>query len=144
VEPFKFWRCDKCGEPVGHADGYVIWGNYGQPDFEFRIVHQKVCDDKGFQSSMPLADFIGPDGLVKLTSMLSYGLHTKDAGRDVRSSHPLPDLDAWVDFVRRVQVPLYEQVRMLYLQPETRDDFSDAAESYPYLQKSITYLISGG
>lgn len=141
MKPFQFWRCDTCGEPVALEEGYVIWGREGKPATDFRIIHKSVCDDDSLISSLPLADFVGADGLAQLTAMLSYGMLTKDSGVTSRSEHDLPDLDAWVDFVRRVQIPHYEQVRLLYLQSETREALSDAGEVYPYLQRSIESLM---
>ena len=141
MEPFQFWRCDECGEPVTVKEGYVIWGRRDDPNGEFRIIHQRVCDDRSMTSSLPLADFLGADGLVKLTSMLSYGLLTYDTGITPRSEHRLPNIDAWVDLVRRVQVPHYEQVTLLYTQPEVRERFSDSNETYPYLQRTIATMM---
>ena len=143
MEPFQFWCCDECGDPVGVADGYVIWGKYGSPDFEFRIIHKGVCDDSSMNSSLPLTDFLGPDGLVTLTSMLSYGPVANGEEVEPRSTYPMPNLDAWVDFLRRMQVPNYEQVRLLYRSHESRERFSDCTESYPYLQKSIASILAG-
>lgn len=142
-QPLTQWQCDVCRRPVDIKDGYVVWSRYGKPHFEYRIIHKKRCDTDGkkFLSSLPLADLMGPDGLVKLTSWLSFGLADVAQEKQTRESgaadYPLPPLDPWVDLVRRLHVPHYEETRRLFLLPEVWDDISDCTESYPYLQDSM-------
>jgi hypothetical protein len=103
----------------------------------FRIIHQARCDDDRYRMSQELAGFLGPDGLVNVLSYLSVG-----PVMVARPTRPLvKDWDNFVDFVRRVQVPGYEQARQLYGLAEVRERFSDAHEYAPYVQEEIEALL---
>jgi hypothetical protein len=131
------WTCDRCGEAINDvAKGYVVWDRRDDGPEGFRIIHQGRCDDKAYRSSMPLDEFLGVDGLNYLLSFLSLGPLRSGAGeRPV-----VRDIDAFVDFVRRVQLPGYEAVRHLYRDPAVQRDYSDANEHYPYSQEAIAAL----
>lgn len=138
VQPLSKWRCDACGEWVTAGDGYVIWNRRDGTDPSMRIIHQNKCDDDEYTHSNALSDFLGADGLAKLTAMLSYGLvHTESNGSSVPSSR-LPSLDHWVDFVRRVQIPFYEKSRSYLASSRAAEDLSDANEVSPYIQSNLT------
>lgn len=138
-QPLTRWKCDRCGEWIeGAASGYVIWGAHGHDNAAFEIIHQGKCDDRTKTHSAALGDFLGSDGLAYLTSLLSYGVVKNGMG--VTSSDPLRrvhDIDQFVDFMRRVQVPFYEEARPYLLSPEAREHLSDANEVYPYLQEHL-------
>lgn len=89
---------------------------------------------------MPLASFLGPDGLSYALSFLSVGplLLSERGGA---TSSPVRDADAYVDFVRRVQIPGYEQARARYRDSDVQEDYSDANESLPYRQDTITRIL---
>ncbi|MDT3678901.1 MAG: hypothetical protein ROZ64_08705 [Burkholderiaceae bacterium] len=138
--PLTRWYCDTCEEQIEKAeDGYVVWKN---PDshgpHSFKIIHQRRCDPKRHHFSQALADFLGPDGLAHATTLLSVGTVMKRRG--IKSSAP-GDVDAWVDFVRRLQLPYYEEARRCFKDPEYRDDMSDANEVLSYLERSLKDTI---
>lgn len=139
------WRCDKCGGSVTVEEGYVNWEHENPSRKEIRIIHQARCDDGAYNSSAALADFLGPDGLVKLTAMLSSGTLVAHRYEDSASvpAEFLPNLDIWVDFVRRVQIPYYEEARELMRDAELREYLSDSNEVAPYLQRSLKQIIDG-
>ena len=137
-KPLQAWQCDECGGSVGVADGRVVWGQYTDPDFQFKLVHQDRCDDHQKDSSLPLKSFLGSDGLIALTCMLSYGLmHWSQTKRHFGDS---PPLDIWVDFVRRMQVPYYEESRDAFRTPATWDCHAAWNEVAPYLQANLERL----
>jgi hypothetical protein len=134
--PLTQWKCDKCGETVTAANGYVIWNGTGSPS-NFKIIHQGRCDDKSVPYSQPLKDFLGPNGLAHITSMMSYG--PVSAGQGVPKT---PHADDYIDFLRRVQLPFYEEARAAFADRDVREDLSDANQTYPYLQEVMKRLAS--
>lgn len=134
------WICDHCGDVIDTpAAGYVLWDRRDDGPEGYRVIHQGRCDDKIYRNSMPLDSFLGPDGLTYLLSFLSLGPVKHGLGDD--SSPTVRDMDAFVDFVRRVQIAGYEQAREHYRDPDVLDRYSDANEHYPYRQEVIDDLL---
>lgn len=134
------WTCDVCGADTVDADnGYLIWEDaVNDGPWDFKIIHRDTCDRQSMGSSA-LDRMLGPDGLVHLTAWLSLGPIKAAMGQ----GKPVPprDLDEFVDLVRRLHVPGYEQARERYRAPDVQEDYADAGESLPYLQESIAHLI---
>lgn len=134
------WYCDVCGETIQNSnDGYVIWKT--QPNaHDFKIIHQVKCDLKGdYSASAALDDFLGDDGLAYLLTQLSCGLVAKNIGRP--SHCDITDFDEYVDFIRRVQTPLYEEARRHFSKLNLLSDYSDANELLPYTQSELQHII---
>jgi hypothetical protein len=131
------WICDKCGEIIKTAsEGYVLWDSNEQlKSYGFIIVHQKKCDDRTKTNSMPLEDFLGNRGLTYLTSMLSIGPIKKNIGQG--NSCSIKDMDEFVDFFRRVQIPYYEQARIHFSTAEFLNEHHDDNEVGPYLSSQL-------
>ena len=140
LKPLEQWYCDKCGEIIeNYQNGYVIWKqdeNY--KDYDFKIIHKSKCDDKNFRSSASLSDFLGKRGLVNLTSMLSIGTIKINLGQ---KGGKVRDLDEFIDFFRRVQLPFYEEARQKFNKHEILDMMSDANEIFPYLEEQLKDII---
>lgn len=136
------WYCDVCGEKILKAeDGYVVWkDDEHHKSHSFRVIHQKKCDtDKSFRLSAALSDFLGHDGLAYCLSFLSLGsLKQAHGERHARVS----DLDGFVDFVRRMQTPNYEEARRRFSDQRVLDDNSDSNEVGPYMQKQLLNLLN--
>ena len=135
-EPLKRWRCDGCGKWIESADkGYVRWltGSGGAGDF--KVVHQGDCDDGEAPYAMALPEFLGPDGLARLTALLSPG----PLKRGVSAAHAV-NLDQWVDLVRRLQLPFYEEARERLHQSSTAKEHAGWDESAPYLRAHLQSL----
>ena len=121
VEPLTRWECDECGGPVTVKDGYVVWADKEGVDHRFRIIHQTICDDNNrYLSSLPLSDFLGADGLSKLMSFMSYGPLDDTPGEEI-IPHRIKDVNLFVDFLRRVQVPYYEEARRWFSDGDERE-----------------------
>lgn len=134
------WICDHCGDTIENpADGYVLWDRRQAGPEGYRIIHQGRCDDSSYRSSMPLESFLGADGLTYLLSFLSVGPIRRALGD--QSSSAVRDIDSFVDFVRRVQIPGYEQARPHYADPDVQARYSDATEHFPYRQEAIDELL---
>lgn len=133
MQAFTRWKCDTCGQWIEGADkGYVVWGDKDGAATGFRVIHNGKCDDGALGKSAALGDFLGTDGLAKLTSLMSYGIARR------RQEQPkIHDMDQFTDFFRRMQLPLYEEARDYLKSPEGREEYSDASEVLPYLQRSL-------
>jgi hypothetical protein len=100
--------------------------------YDFRIVHgsrDRSCDPgagQGFVANLPLHRFLGPDGLTMMLSWLSVGPLKGGGGSRIA------DADQFVHFVRRVQIPYYEQAWPHLTTPEAHDLVGDANEYRPY------------
>ena len=137
-QPFTKWYCDVCGESIeAAANGYVIWKPVD--DHGFKIVHKKRCDQRDHISSKALPEFLGPEGLTYLLSKLSIGPILQDV--DGAALHRRPNLDEYVDFTRRVQIPYYEEARRLFGTQRVMDDFHDANEHMPYWPDRLKRMI---
>jgi hypothetical protein len=130
------WFCDTCdGQVTDPADGLVIWrdpsqGGGGRAFHDFKIVHKGRCDpqvEAGYTLSLGLGRFTGPDGLTLLLSWLSAG-PLQGGGRPRIAPQ---DLDSYVDLVRRVQVPGYEQARRRFGDPGVRKRYAASDETLP-------------
>lgn len=139
--PLTQWTCDTCGDPVVEAEGYVIWRDTDHKAHDFRIIHQTRCDDKDLQSSLPLADLVGPAGLAKLLSFLSYGRLDQLKETGARPNR-IGDIDEFVDLIRRVQTPFYEQARPLFSLAEVQESMADWNEVAPYLPNELERLVA--
>jgi hypothetical protein len=134
----KSWICDVCQQPIDSVEsGYVIWKSSfnGGKERDFKIIHQSDCDLDDHDCSSALRDFLGLDGLNLLLSHLSPGPVRKHFESAPRAD--IPDLDEFVDFIRRVQFPYYDQARRLFNHPKFLDDFYDAGELNPYRPETL-------
>lgn len=152
--PLQAWLCDVCGELVtGHPNnGLVVWRtdrtDGGFRDYDFKIVHKTIdsdpdprrCDPgsaQGYHSSLDLESFLGSDGLAMLLSWLSVGPLKGGGGPRVTN------VDEFVDFVRRVQTPYYEEARSRFDEEKTHHWLDDANEYYPYLPETLSRIANG-
>jgi hypothetical protein len=147
----RTWTCDTCGELVTSArnDGLVVWcSNDALQYFGFKIVHKtmksdpepKRCDPggaEGYTISLDLERFLGASGLAMMLSWLSAGPLKGDGGIQVA------DMDEYVDLVRRVQTPYYEEARPRFGDEKTRHWLGDANEYYPYLPEMLQRIAEG-
>jgi hypothetical protein len=142
TKPLTAWFCDVCGETVDAENGYVVWKtDENLKSHYFKIIHQDRCDPDGdYHSSAALKDFLGEDGLAYLLSHLSVGPIILRRNR--KSLCDVADIDEYVDFIRRVQTPYYEEARQKFSDSEVREDFSDANEVSPYLPQNLKRIAS--
>ncbi|WP_156523474.1 hypothetical protein [Dietzia sp. 111N12-1] len=137
------WTCDTCGETIdGPEQGIVAWGHSPADEFavdRFVIVHRlsvrPSCDPDGNTSSMELAHMVGDQGFAILLSFLSVGPIRGGGGQKITN------FDNYVDTVRRLQVPGYEQARSKFGSQEVADEFGDATEYSPYLPETLEKII---
>ena len=120
MEPLKEWICDTCGGVIQSPEqGWLEWlkleadnGSYLASGF--RIVHhflyspnkksKEGCYQHGpIAASMHLNEYTGADGLNYLLEMLRGG----GSGREIA----VANLDEFIEIVRRLQIPHYEEAR---------------------------------
>lgn len=140
-EPLTKWYCDVCGEVIEDAGkGYVIWEqSSNMKDHGFKIIHQTKCDLREYRSSFALGDFIGSDGLAYLLTFLSPGVIKRRLGEKPHCY--IEDMDEFVDFVRQVQTPYYEEARRLFGNSDLLEDHDDDNQLGPYTQSSLRTII---
>jgi hypothetical protein len=146
--PVGPWYCDVCDDLITDpADGYVVWGRDGGDDGDWRdrdylIIHTGRCDPKGLEypASLPLTAFMEVDGLTRLLSDLSIG-PLKLAGDDSRNTSHVENLNDFVDLVRRVQIPQYEEARRRFGESTVQDLTADWNETLPYTQEGLTRIL---
>ena len=137
------WYCDVCGDQIATAeDGYVIWKVDEQHlDHGFLVVHNGKCDNGQYPSSIALPELVGPDGLSHLMAFLSHG--PLRANPDHPTKPRVANIDQFVDLVRRLHVPHYEEARGHFDNNGVRDAMSDANEYYPYIGKVMQKIAAG-
>lgn len=133
IPPLTQWWCDKCGEIIESSkDAIVLFDS----DRTFmHIVHQVRCDDNSINSCHHLRVYLGLEGMNWLLSDLSVGpVMSEDC---VRRECSVKDMDVFVDFFRRVQVPYYEEARRKFRNESIRYYLEGANEASPYTQSSL-------
>lgn len=139
------WVCDICGDQITTpGTALVIWReSKDRPMYDFEIIHKNVdnwrCWDraeaKGYRASYELGWCLGVDGLTVLLSWLSRG--PVDGG-----GHPdvaIEDLDGYVDLVRRLQIPHYEQARRRFRDQDVYEKLVGVNREYPYTQDNLRW-----
>jgi hypothetical protein len=137
-QPLTRWYCDVCGEPIERLkDGHLIWkaDAPSYKDHSFKIVHQRSCDLKDHEHSSPLSELVGVDGLANLLALVSLGPLKRSSIMGIK------DMNEWVDVVRRLQTPHYEEARRRFNVPELMDAYADSNAVAPYLQRSLISML---
>ncbi len=138
--PLSTWYCDVCRSSItDFKKGYVIWKSADEGYYGFKIIHQRNCDQKDHTASAALEDFLGARGLSYCMSFLSLGPVILNNGS--KGYCKVRDFDEFADFVRRVQVPYYEQARRLFSNNSLLADYSDTNELYPYIPENLQNII---
>lgn len=141
TKPLTQWYCDVCGGLIKNVkDGYVVWDTDKEGKVTvIKVIHQSKCDDDSLPNSTALEDFLGTDGLSHLLSLMSAGPIINN-GKN-RYKKGFADIDVFVDLVRRLHVPNYEEARRRFSDSELRSDYYDANEIAPYLQRDLVHII---
>lgn len=142
--PLGQWYCDSCGKVISSPDdGLLEWyqdslGNHERgKDKGFRIVHNddKCAYDsrkmylKGKSTSdSHLESFIGPDGLSEL--LVFIGLDKVE------------DSSEFVDIIRRLHTPYYEEARKYHSIAEQDGYFEGENPLTRYLTETSEYILS--
>ena len=135
--PLKQWVCDSCGAVIEKPeDAWFEWYLDRNTSLEtgFRIVHANYpsCryDDRQLEQEnkslldLPFSAVIWPDGLGALLYLTE---HTSFA-----------DIKEFIDIVRRLHIPYYEEARQYWKQAE-KDGLLDGSE---YTTRALLSIIN--
>ena len=141
-QPLTKWYCDVCGNIIEDiSEGYVIWKKTKElKSHGFKIVHKTKCDLKDHVASNELKKFLGDKGLAYLLSKLSLGPIMGHINQESRCG--VNDFDEFVDFIRRLQTPYYEQARRHFSNRDVLDEYCDSNEYLPYLPEELKDIIT--
>ncbi|MBS3182407.1 hypothetical protein [Leucobacter manosquensis] len=135
------WYCDACHEEIYDLlDALVTWRiTDAHKASGFAITHQGPCDIDANELSLELTEFLGEDGLERLLALLSHGpfLNTAEQPK-------IADMDAFVDFFRRLQTPGYEEARLYFDHPTVKQQVSEANGYAPYTRRCLEWIIDTG
>ena len=141
-EPLTNWFCDRCGEVIENIDaGHVVWRrDQDLREYDFSIIH-RTCDvGNQFPCWEELRDFVGSDGLSELLSFVSLGPFISQPG--VASTRGPADNDQFVDLIRRVQLPYYEEARQYFSREGMAERMAGENEVAPYRVERLRELIA--
>ena len=139
LKPLAEYICDTCGELIDlgaySGAGYLEWseekGDQPGPALEgFRIVHnlERCLYARAERAGdVPLESLLGSDGLVYLLAFLE---------RD-----RIADLGQFLDVVRRLHVPHYEEARQYWGAAEDDSFFTSRNPSSVYMQDTLAAVI---
>jgi hypothetical protein len=139
------WTCSSCGELIKRIeDGWVEWLAAGEEEGGavikgLRLVHrddvsagcrydarEEFLTNRNIVEGLPLARFVGPDGLMFLLSLLASGEIPRDE---------------IIELTKRVQIPGYEQTRDLFHAAIENGLLSPSIGSDFYLQSEIQTVL---
>jgi hypothetical protein len=141
MTPLEEWICDVCGEIIESPENaYVIWKDDQEKGARsFKIIHHGRCDLKDHGSSMPLSKYLGKDGLTHLLAFWSVGPIKEKLG--IQNYANIKNDSEFVDFVRRVQIPYYEEDRQYFYESDVIEKMSDANEVFPYQPDILKEIV---
>ena len=117
LRALQSWTCDTCGQPIINLEqALLIWRSSADlfcpwvPNSSTRISARRTAIPAAARATRRRWNwraYLGPEGLTQLLAFLSLGplLGPSDAMPRVR------DFDEFVDLLRRLQVPYYEEAR---------------------------------
>lgn len=144
--PLKQWYCDTCGKIIEKPeDGYVQF-HYNEDHVydDFIIVHHAPesplrkhgRDCYKYHSDCELKSFLGTHGLVEVLALLDPGpYHTP------KFKERVINVRKWADFVRRLQLPYFEEARIYWERASADGYFGDSNEIYIYVPDKLKSMI---
>jgi|SRR5690349_17204815 len=139
IAPLTRWTCDTCGQEVSGTDGALTFRCESDEPFlayQFRIVHAVRCQRGGDDTvTEDLHTYLGDDGLTRLLAHLTAGpARACEAGLAVR------DIDEFVDLIRRLHTPYYEQARDRFAEPAVAEALRADDRWHPYRPSQLRTL----
>ncbi len=145
MTPLEQFICDSCGEMIEKTeDGWVEWLLADdRKAHSFRIVHhdQKCQYDSRRVHVLAddhLTEFLGPDRLANLYRFIDLGQIHDPKGL---LSPMARNLKEYMEIVRRLTIPHYEEARLYWDKAERDGFFEGANEIWVYLPNNLKALI---
>jgi hypothetical protein len=135
LTPLEQWFCDTCGKTINSPkDGWIEWlvaDSYPfNSSYGYKIVHHRQeCFnypdwkeyDKGIsEESLPLSVFIGLQGYYELLCRIDIGEHIRKEYERPRAK----DLREYLEIMKRLTIPYYEEARILIKRALSEDFIS--------------------
>src|SRR4030042_2172493 len=152
LEPLKQFICDKCGGLIeSPRDGWVEWLEQGDDtmynsQYGFKIVHANpkcyFYPDPQYPGSLssPLEYFVGERGYSQLLCFLDLGPFIMKDYKGPR----VKDMREFVELMRRLTLPYYEEVRQYAKRLRTSEHFvADDSFYSPETLKAIIQELIG-
>lgn len=142
------WYCDSCGEAITDPNlSLATWReDKDLRGYDYRIVHKNTggrsCDPgspAGFRASTEVSNYLGADGLAELLAHLSLGPLIASSGDSLCR---VADMDGFVDLIRRMQAPYYEEARRHFGCEAVRQEYGDANQMLPYTPRSLQHIAT--
>jgi hypothetical protein len=142
LKPLEEWICDTCGELTGIDEGWVEWlGPIGKGPHSFRIVHNRhKCQQHTKhpdRADNHLERFLGAPGLQTFLAYLDIGPILDPKGK----GEPQPEMASFVDTVRRLHIPYYEEARTYLSEARADGYFDDQNENSVYMPRTCEAMI---
>lgn len=148
LEPLKEYICDSCHNVISAPeDGWVEWisstdEKTGKILYKnFRICHHSdTCQKHKFAkicSDLPLSEFIGHKGIVRLLALLDQGSYHEEE----YSGSKIEDMRAFVTFMRRLTIPYFEEARQLLDVARSSEFLQGSSEVHMYLPTTLKSVI---
>ncbi len=142
MKPIQEWICDSCGQTVTPENGYLEWLSPDSGPHSFNVVHNKQrCfqhDNHFDRSDNPLDVFLGAKGLQQFLAMLDLGRVLDPVGRHMPGT---PELRSFVDVIRRLHIPYYEEARLYFEAAVSEGYFSDQNEVSIFVPETCKAII---
>jgi hypothetical protein len=139
IEPLTRWTCDDCGHDVSSTNGLLMFQNDPTESFlayEFRIMHASGCQpDSDSTVTDELESYLGEDGLATLLGYLTAG-----PGRADEHGIAVRDMDEFVDLIRRLHTPYYEQARKRFSDPLIAETLRNDDRWHPYCPANLRMI----
>ena len=141
MTPLQSWSCDACAGVIdGPTKGNVL-ARRGEGGLlrDWQIRH-KTCDrdtPTGYEYSQEIGRLLGDDGLSRLLLHLSHG----DSEGEIL--HQVGDVDEFVDLIRRLQTPFYEEARPHFDEERVQAWLREAGEPIAYLPSTLKHIADG-
>lgn len=124
--PLEQFICDKCSETIENIeDGVVEWHRKSEDNSpltlnsKFRIVHHITssplksnngCAHVPSLSTSKLKDFLGENGMIYILKLIDQGIFHRSKFNEPE----VADVLEYVEFVRRLTIPYYEEARLYF------------------------------
>jgi hypothetical protein len=151
LKPLSQWLCDRCGEVIRQPkDGYLEWIMDDEGAHSFKIVHHapksplKPDGDcyhhtrHHHRRDMHLDLYVGPGGLAHLLPFLDLGrIHDPDEQHSPR----VKNMREFVELMRRLTLPYYEEARVHWSTASEDGFFDSANEVWTYLPDTLKEIV---
>jgi len=146
LKPLEEWICDTCGEVVDIDGGWVEWlsgSATAAGPHSFRIVHHRAScfrHTHAFdRADSHLSSFLGAPGLQLFLSMLDVGPLLDPSAAD---RPPEPEMRSFVEAIRRLHLPYYEEARQYIADAHSDGCFDDQNEVSVFLPETCKAIIA--